>query len=303
VADYVHFENIDLNGRLTVGRGAMVILEKNVTLVSDPTRTAFTGDTAIYATEDSFVKIGRNIDIEGTVVIGNATLNMYGDGINVSSMIVVNGGSVEAASEFVPGTGNVLAGVTTPNFIAVNGAVVNLKDGAFNFQSLSVNGAFVSISTIGSTPVTSLETGGISVTKGTLILKGLTSLKFNEITPVVGNGGIMLRDNSSATISIDQDTSFPALETSYSSYLRLGPLNSSKFTVQDLYVGWGSSITSNDSTSGASNIVVENSIVASHNSFIQWGVVDVSSPPSTLTIENGCADNGLGNDLCDLIAD
>ncbi|MGY8892506.1 MAG: hypothetical protein ACKVKL_18825, partial [Pseudomonadales bacterium] len=104
-------------------------------------------------------------------------------------------------------------------------------------------------------------------------------------------------------IGIMQDTSFPALSVDSGSNLRLAPFNSSKFIVQDLYVGWGSFITSNDSTNGASNIVVENSIVASHNSYIQWGVVDVSSPPSTLTIENGCASKGIDSDLCDLIAD
>lgn len=304
VGHYVHIENIDLNGRLTVGRGAMVILEKDVNLVSDANRPGASSDLAIYASEGGFIKIGRNVDIEGTVIIGNATLNMYGDGINVSSRIIVNGGSVEASPAFVPGVGGVLAGVTTPSFIAVYGAVVNLMNGAFNFDNIDVNGATVSISSVGSTPITSLETGGVWVhNAGSLNLSNLKSFVMNDKSAGFLNGTISLWDNSSAYISIDQDTSFPVLGIVSDSSLRLGPVNSSKFTVQDLSVGWGSSITSNDSTGGSSNIVVENSIVAAHNSYIQFGVVDVSSPPPTLSIANGCASKGLDSDLCDLIAE
>jgi hypothetical protein len=303
VADYVHFENIDLNGRLTVGRGAMVILEKNVKLVSDPTRTAFTGDVAIYAAEGGFVKLGRNIDIEGSVIVQEANLNMYGDGINVSSMIVVSGGSLGATSVFVPGVGNIPAGLTTPIFVATKGAVVHLRNGEFNLDYLGVRDGTVTIDSATASPISSLETGGIWVNNGGALNLSLASLVFNDKFTGFLNGTISLWDGSTAQIGIMQDTSFPALNVDSGSNLRLAPFNSSKFTVQDLYVGWGSFITSNDSTNGASNIVVGNSIVASHNSYIQWGVVDVSSPPSTLTIENGCASKGIDSDLCDLIAD
>jgi hypothetical protein len=301
IADYVHFENIDLNGRLTVGRGAMVILEKDVNLVSDATREGASSDTAIYASEGGFVKLGRNIDIEGSVVIGNATLNMYGDGINVSSQIIVNGGSLEAASAYVPGVGGVLAGVTTPNFIAVYGAVVNLKDGAFNFDNLDVNGATVSISSVGSTPIASLETGGIWVHNGgSLNLSKLDSLVFNDKSTAFANGTISLWDNSTAYISIDQNGSIPALNVVSGSQLRLGPQAGSYFTVQDLSVGWGGHITSNSSTGdGSKNIVVVNSLTASANSAIQYGVIDVSIPPPlTFDISQGCDSYGLDGDLC-----
>jgi hypothetical protein len=307
VGHYVHIENIDLNGQLTVARGAKVILEKDVKLVKDATREGnTTGDTAIYATEGSFVKIGRNVDIDGSVIIGNATLNMYGDGINVSSSIIVNGGSLEANTEHVPGVGTVLAGVTTPHFIAVYGAVVNLMNGSFNFGNLDVNGATVSVSSRGTTtPISSLETGGIWVhNSGFLNLSQLQSFVMNDKFEGFQNGAIALWDNSSASISIDQNTSFPTLAVGSNSYLRLAPVNAAKFTVQNLSVGWGSSILSNSSTgSGSRNILVTNQIVAEHNSAIQYGIVDVSNPPSTLTIANGCASKGLGSDLCDLIAD
>ena len=312
VADYVHFENIDLNGRLTVGRGAMVILEKDVNLVSDPTREGASSDTAIYASEGGFVKLGRNIDIEGSVVIGNATLNMYGDGINVSSMIVVNGGSLEATSAYIDGVG-VLAGVTTPKFIAVYGAVVNLKNGAFNFDNLDVNGATVSISSVGSDPISSLETGGIWVHNGgSLNLSKLSALVFNDKKAFAK--GITLWDNSTAYISIDQNGSIPTLNVDSGSHLRLGPVAGSFFTVDDLSVGVGGHITSNASTggTGSKNIVVENSLTAGFNSAIQWGVIDVTVPPIILEIGEGCQpfeyktapfyDNfGLGGDLCDLL--
>ena len=307
VADYVHFENIDLNGRLTVGRGAMVILEKNVTLVSDPTRTAFTGDTAIYLAEGGFVKLGRNIDIEGSVIIMNGFLNMYGDGINVSRQIIVNGGSVAATSDFVPGVGNIPAGVTTPSFISTRGAVVNLMNGTFDFDNLKVDGATVSISSATASPISSLETGGIWVHNGGALNLSLASLVFNDEFTGFLNGTISLWDGSTAQIGIMQDTSFPALNVDSGSNLRLAmEWQSGRYllTVQNLAVGWGGIISSNAAGGGGiNNILVENSITAAYNSFIQFGVVDVSSPPSTLAIANGCASKGLVTDLCDLIAD
>ena len=307
VADYVHFENIDLNGRLTVARGAMVILEKNVTLVSDPTRTAFTGDTAIYVAEGGFVKLGRNIDIGGSVIIMNGFLNMYGDGINVSRQIIVNGGSVAATSFFVPGVGNIPAGVTTPSFISTRGAVVNLMNGAFDFDNLKVDGATVSISSATASPISSLETGGIWVHNGGALNLSLASLVFNDESTGFLNGTISLWDGSTAQIGIMQDTSFPALNVDSGSNLRLAQeFQSGRYllTVQNLAVGWGGIISSNAAGGGGiNNILVENSITAAYNSFIQFGVVDVSSPPSTLAIANGCASKGLVTDLCDLIAD
>jgi len=308
IKDYVHFENIDLYGRLTVGRGGMAILEKNVTLVSDPTRTAFTGDTAIYVAEGGFVKLGRNTDIEGSIVVANGTLNMYGDGISVSRQIAVVGGSAWAAAAFVPGVGNIPAGVTTPNFIAVRGAVVNLQNGAFNFDNLDVDGATVSISSSTASPFSSLETGGIWVHNGGALDLSLASLVFNDESTAFLNGTISLWDNSTAEIGIMQDTSFPGLNVDSGSNLRLAQeFISGRYllTVQDLNVGWGGIISSNASGEGGTrhsrNILVENSITAAYNSSIQFGVVDASRPPPTLSIANGCASKGIDSDLCALI--
>ena len=307
VADYVHFENIDLNGRLTVARGAMVILEKNVTLVSDPTRETVAGDIAIYVAEGGFVKLGQNIDIEGSIVVMNGILNMYGDQINVSRLIFVNGGSVAATSFFVPGVGTRLAGVTTRSFIATRGAVVNLMNGAYDFDNLDVNGATVSITSDGVSPISSFETGGIFVHNGGALNLRLASLVFHdEFTGFLG-GTISLWDGSTAEIGIMQDTSFPQLNVLSGSILRFAQAFQSgryMLTVQDLVVGWGGIIKSNAAGGGGiNNLTVENSITAAHNSHIQFGVVDVSSPPSALDITRGCESKGIDSDLCDLIAD
>ena len=307
VADYVHFENIDLNGRLTVGRGAMVILEKNVTLVSDPTRTTSTGDTAIYAAEGGFVKLGRNIDIEGSVIIQEANLNMYGDGINVSRQIVVNGGFLGATSDFVPGVGNIPAGLTTPSLLATQGAVVNLRNGKFNLDYLRVSGGNVTINSATASPISSLETGGIWVNSGGTLTLSLASFVMNDKSEAFLNGTISLWDNSTANIGIEKNTSFPALNVLSGSNLRLAQeFQSGRYllTVQDLEVDWGGIISSNAAGAGGiNNILVENSITAAYNSFIQFGVVDVSSPPSALVITRGCESKGIDSDLCDLIAE
>jgi hypothetical protein len=232
---------------------------------------------------------------------------MYGDGINVSRQIIVNGGFVAATSEFVPGVGVFPAGVTTPSFIATRGAVVNLRNGTFDFDNLKVDGATVSISSATASPISSLETGGIWVHNGGALNLSLASLVFNDESTGFLNGTISLWDGSTAQIGIMQDTSFPALNVDSGSNLRLAQeFQSGRYllTVQNLAVGWGGIISSNAAGGGGiNNILVENSITAAYNSFIQFGVVDVSSPPSTLAIANGCASKGLVTDLCDLIAD
>jgi hypothetical protein len=307
VADYVHFENIDLNGRLTVGRGAMVILEKDVKLVSDPTRNTNTGDTAIYAAEGGFVKIGQNVDIEGSVIVQEAQINTYGNEINVSRQIIVNGGSFGATSAFIPGTGTLPAGLTTPSFVAVQGAVVNLRNGNFNLGTLQVSGSSVSINSATASPVTSLETGGIWVNNGGNLALSLASFVMNDQYNGFLSGGISIWDNSTASVGIARDTSFPTLSVVGGSNLRLAQaFQSGRYllTVQDLTVGWGSIINSNAAGNGGiSNILVENSIKAGYNSFIQYAVVDTSSPPPTLSIADGCASKGIHSDLCDLISE
>jgi hypothetical protein len=307
VADYVHFENIDLNGRLTVGRGAMVILEKDVKLVSDPTRSTNTGDTAIYAAEGGFVKLGRNIDIEGSVIVMNGFLNTYGDGIKISRQLIVNGGSVAVTSAFVPGVGNIPAELVTPVFIATRGAVVNLMNGAFDLDSLYVDGATVSISSSTGSPISSLETGGIWVHNGGALNLFLNSFVMkNDVNELI-SGRIAIWDNSTANVGIAQDVSFPTLSVVGGSNLRLAQeFQSGRYllTVQNLEVGWGSIINSNAAGNGGiSNILVENSITAGYNSFIQYAVVDTSSPPPTLNIADGCASKGIHSDLCDLISE
>ena len=307
VADYVHFENIDLNGRLTVGRGAMVILEKDVKLVSDPARETNTGDTAIYAAEGGFVKLGRNIDIEGQVIVMNGFLNMYGDGIKVSNQIIVNGGSVGATSEFVPGVGNIPAELVTPTFIATRGAVVNLMNGAFNFDALYVDGATVSIVSSTGLPISSLETGGIWVHNGGALNLFLDTFVMKSNTDDLISGAISFWDGSNGHIAIAKDSSFPDLTVLGGSNLRLSPAfqsGRSVMTVKKLLVGWGGVISSNAAGGGgSSNIIVTDSITADYNSFIQYAVVDTSTLPPTLDIENGCASKGLQEDLCDGIAE
>tara|TARA_B110000208_G_scaffold187069_1_gene244565 strand:- start:478 stop:1335 length:858 start_codon:yes stop_codon:yes gene_type:complete len=285
----------------------MVILEKNVTLVSDPTRTTSTGDTAIYAAEGGFVKLGRNIDIEGSVIIQEANLNMYGDGINVSRQIVVNGGFLGATSDFVPGVGNIPAGLTTPSLLATQGAVVNLRNGKFNLDYLRVSGGNVTINSATASPISSLETGGIWVNSGGTLTLSLASFVMNDKSEAFLNGTISLWDNSTANIGIEKNTSFPALNVLSGSNLRLAQeFQSGRYllTVQDLEVDWGGIISSNAAGAGGiNNILVENSITAAYNSFIQFGVVDVSSPPSALVITRGCESKGIDSDLCDLIAE
>ena len=307
VADYVHFENIDLNGRLTVGRGAMVILEKEVKLVSDPTRETNTGDTAIYAAEGGFVKIGHNVDIEGSVIVQEGQINAYGDGINVSSQIVVNGGSFGATSQFVPGVGTRPAGLTTPKLYVTQGAVVNLRNGNFNFDQLQVNNGNVTINSATASPISSLETGGIWVNNGGRLSLSLASFVMNDSFSGFLNGTISIWDNSTANIGIMNDSSFPALNVLSGSNLRLAPVfqsGRSLMTVQDLVVGWGGIISSNGAGNGGkSNILVKESITTGYNSYIQYAVVDTTSRPATLTIADGCASKGIHSDLCDLIAD
>jgi hypothetical protein len=180
-------------------------------------------------------------------------------------------------------------------------------NGAFDFDYLNVDGATFSITSATASPISSFETGGIRVNNGGALNLSLGSLVFNDAFTGWQYGAISLLDGSTAQIGIMQDASFPALNVGRGSNLRLAQeFQSGRYllTVQDLGVGWGGIINTNAAGGGGkNNILVENSITAAYNSFIQFGVVDVSSPPSTLAIANGCASKGLVTDLCDLIAE
>ena len=258
------------------------------------------GDLGLYAVEGAFVKMGRNVTIEGSAVIqNNATLNLYGDGISISSNLTVNGGMAESNSEYVAGVGNVLAGFTTPSINIVNGGKAIFKNGSFNigFVNVAVNSSF-NVSTVGATPISSLETGGIWISRGSsLNLYGLKELTVTQESTGFLVGTIALWDNSVGQMTIDNDESIPAMQLSGGSYLRLAPVDGAQLTVGSLALGYGVSLTSNNGEAN-SNIVVTDTINADYNSFIQYGVVDASGA-STVNIDFGCETKGLQGDLCD----
>ena len=279
----------------------MLILEKDVKIVKDVYKEGnVSGDLGLYAVEGAFVKMGRNVTIEGSAVIqNNATLNLYGDGISISSNLTVNGGMAESNSEYVAGVGNVLAGFTTPSINIVNGGKAIFKNGSFNigFVNVAVNSSF-NVSTVGATPISSLETGGIWISRGSsLNLYGLKELTVTQESTGFLVGTIALWDNSVGQMTIDNDESIPAMQLSGGSYLRLAPVDGAQLTVGSLALGYGVSLTSNNGEAN-SNIVVTDTINADYNSFIQYGVVDASGA-STVNIDFGCETKGLQGDLCD----
>ena len=287
VGHYSHFENIDINGRLTAGRGSILVLEKDVKIVKDAQREGnFTGNLGVYASEGAFVKFGSNVTVEGSVIIGNATVNMYGDGIAISGNLTVNGGSLEATN-----IDNGLAGVIAPSINVVNGAVVNLKNGSFDFNNIFLSSnATMNISSTGQTAISSLKTGNIFAARSSV----LNLLLLKEINATDAN--IVLWGNSMAYMSIEKDQAIKSIELDSSSTLRLGPTDGAQFSVDDLSLGFGASITSNNGET-ASNIVVTESLTADYNSRIQYGTVELASG-ATANIEKGCASKGLNDDLC-----
>ncbi len=301
ISYYVHFENIDINGRMTAARGSMLILEKDVKISKDPLKEGNgSGDLGLYAVEGAFVKMGRNVTIEGSAVIqNNATLNLYGDGIFISSQLNINGGMVEANSEYVAGVGNFSAGFSTPSINVVNGGKANFKNGSFNIENINVaiNSSF-NVSTIGANAISSLETGGIWISRGSsLNLYGLKELTISQESTGFLEGTIALWDNSTGQITIDNNEFIPAMQIDSSSYLRLAPVDGAQLSVGSLTLGYGASLTSNDGETNA-NVVVTDSLNASYNTFIQHGVVDTSRA-SAVNIDFGCSSNGLHSDLCD----
>ena len=97
-------------------------------------------------------------------------------------------------------------------------------------------------------------------------------------------------------MSIEKDQAIKSIELDSSSTLRLGPTDGAQFSVDDLSLGFGASITSNNGET-ASNIVVTESLTADYNSRIQYGTVELASG-ATANIEKGCASKGLNDDLC-----
>lgn len=302
VSYYVHFENIDINGRFTAARGSMLILHKDVKIVKDPLKEGNgTGDLGLYALEGAFVKMGRNVTIEGSAVIkNNATLNLYGDGISISSMLTVDGGTVEANTEYVAGVGVFLASLTTQSLNLLDGGKASFRNGSFNigFINVATNSTFVMDSFPDDANITTLETGGIWISRASSFeLFGLKELTFTqEATGDFLEGTITFWDNSNGQIAFYNNESIPTIQVDSSSYLRLSPQDGAQLTVDSLKMGYGASLASNNGAS--TNIVVTDSLSADYNSYIQFGTVEAQSG-ATLDITKGCETKGVQSDLCD----
>ena len=302
VSYYVHFENIDINGRFTAARGSMLILHKDVKIVKDPLKEGNgTGDLGLYALEGAFVKMGRNVTIEGSANISNnATLNLYSDGISISSMLIVNGGTVNANTEYVAGVGVFLASLTTQSLNVSNGGKASFRNGSFNigFINVATNSTFVMDSFPDDADITTLETGGIWITRASSFeLFGLKELTLTqESTGDFLEGTITFWDNSNGQIAFYNNESIPTIQVDSSSYLRLSPQDGAQLTVDSLKMGYGASLASNNGAS--TNIVVTDSLSADYNSYIQFGTVEAQSG-ATLDITKGCETKGVQSDLCD----
>jgi hypothetical protein len=287
IGHYCYFGNINVNGRLTAGRGASLILQENMIITDITTDTDWS--PAIYAGEGAFLMFGSNLDIDGNIFAeGGASLAMYGAGNTFSQNLTLKG------AEFVASGG----GFKAARMSALEGARIQLKNGTFEIDAVAVSsGSNLSLWHMPQVPG-GLTTNYITVSDGSHLRAEMYN-GFDMTGAADGSfpdpGVLYIWDSSTAYFGYGGNVKLRGVQIAGGSLLRLAPVAGVPFEVDGLGLGYGSQITSNNSS--FANIVVKKTLSADTNSFIQYGAVDASQ--ATLDISKGCASLGLQGDLCE----
>ena len=236
------------------------------------TITDITTDTdwspAIYAGEGAFLMFGSNLDVDGNIFAeGGASLALYGAGNTFSQNLKLKG------AEFVASGG----GFKAARMSALQGARIQLKNGTFEIDAVAVSsGSNLSLWHMPQVPG-GLTTNYITVSDGSHLRAEMYN-GFDMTGAADGSfpdpGVLYIWDSSTAYFGYGGNVKLRGVQIASGSLLRLAPVAGVPFEVDGLGLGYGSQITSNNSS--FANIVVKKTLSADTNSFIQYGAVDAS---------------------------
>ncbi len=295
-AAYCHFGNITVNGQFESARGAILVLQENVSINRDLTN--------LYAGEGSFTVIGKNIEMSGWIVSeSGANIRIYGPD-NTAQRVMIRNTDLTAR----PGNGYTSVGLKADMLEIIGGSRVELSNDLYTLEDPSLDFT-----------TSAFEFGGVVANHGSYLLLGGNSVSIGGLA-IGSNSHVRLRPQGSlvmtdafasgqypekgklslgqnATLSLEfsQDIAIRSLGLREGAGVNFAPTNSAVLSVTDLSVNHGAKVTANSSTE--TSMTVNGSLLAYKGAFIQGGVVGLGSS-ATKDVSQACA---WGNviDFCD----
>jgi len=162
-AAYCHFGNITVNGQFESVRGAILVLQENVSINRDLTN--------LYAGEGSFTVIGKNIDMSGWIVSeSGANIRIYGPD-NTAQRVLIRNTDLTAR----PGAGYTSVGLSADILEIKGGSRVELSNDLYSLENPTLNFT-----------TSAFEFGGVVVNHASYLLLGGSSVSI---------GGLVVNDN------------------------------------------------------------------------------------------------------------
>ena len=284
-AAYCHFGNITVNGQFESVRGAILVLQENVSINRDLTN--------LYAGEGSFTVIGKNIDMSGWIVSeSGANIRIYGPD-NTAQRVLIRNTDLTAR----PGAGYTSVGLSADILEIKGGSRVELSNDLYSLENPTLNFT-TSAFEFGGVVVNHasyLLLGGSSVSIGGLVvsdnsharLRPLGSFEMADATAGTypDKGALSLSQNSTLSLEFSQDISIRSLGLREGTAVNLVPTNGAVLSVDDLAVNYGGKVTANSAT--ANSMIVNGSVVAYRGAMIQNGVVGLGGSATT-DVEQAC---------------
>ena len=295
-AAYCHFGNITVNGQFESVRGAILVLQENVSINRDLTN--------LYAGEGSFTVIGKNIDMSGWIVSeSGANIRVYGPD-NTAQQVIIRNTDLTAR----PGNGYTSVGLKADILVATGGSRVELSNDLYSLENPSL-----------ALTTSAFEFGGVVVNHASYLLLGGPSLSIGGMQ--IGDnshvrlkphgsfamtdagaagqypekGKLSLAQNSTISLEFLQDISIRSVGLREGTAVNLAPQNNAVLSVTDLGVNHGGKVTANSST--VKSMTVNGSLLAYRGAMIQNGVVGLGSSASK-NVNQAC-DFGNIIDFCD----
>ena len=270
-AAYCHFGNITVNGQFESVRGAILVLQENVSINRDLTN--------LYAGEGSFTVIGKNIDMSGWIVSeSGANIRIYGPD-NTAERVLIRNTDLTAR----PGAGYNSVGLSADILEVKGGSRVELSNDLYSLENSAID-ATTSAFEFGGVVVNHasyLLLGGTSVSIGGMVVNDNSHVRLRplgsfEMTDTLdgsypNKGELSLSQNSTVSLEFSQNISIGSLGLREGTAVNLVPTNDSVLSVGSLSVNHGGKVTANDSR--VNSMVVNNTILAYRGAMIQNGVV------------------------------
>ena len=295
-AAYCHFGNITVNGQFESVRGAILVLQENVSINRNLTN--------LYAGEGSFTVIGKNIDMSGWIVSeSGANIRIYGPD-NTAQRVLIRNTDLTAR----PGNGYTSVGLKADILEIIGGSRVELSNDLYSLEDPTLNFS-----------TSAFEFGGVVVNHGSYLLLGGNSVSIGGLSigdnsharlrplgsfvmadaAVAGGypekGKLSLSQNSTLSLEFSQDISIRSIGLREGTAVNLAPTNNAVLSVTDLSVNHGGKVTANSAT--VKSMTVNGSLLAYRGAMIQNGVAGLGGS-ATKDVAQACA---WGNviDFCD----